>query len=274
MAPNEIQKIKNELWNVDNFAAFAAAPKGKILVAEGDSWFDYPPELDILDNLKKYFGYEIDRRISKAGDTLENMVYGTDIDNGNLNRKYPQINATLDAIKLYKPKAVLFSAGGNDLAGQELDSFLNHKDSGLKALRVDFLDYVINTVFRKAYVDFAKSVWEIDNKLPILTHGYGYPIPDGRGVTLVWGLFKYTGPWLKPSFAKKNIGFNESLEIMKIMIDSLNEMLKKLSHQLPLIKYIDLRNLVKEENWVNELHVDSETYKKIAAEFDKVIKLC
>lgn len=46
------------------------------VVAEGDSWFDYPPHRDILDHLVDLYGWRV-RRLSRAGDTLENMVLGT-----------------------------------------------------------------------------------------------------------------------------------------------------------------------------------------------------
>lgn len=47
------------------------------IVAEGDSWFDYFPGTDLIDCLRKHHGYYLEKNYAKAGDTLENMIYGT-----------------------------------------------------------------------------------------------------------------------------------------------------------------------------------------------------
>src|SRR6218665_3496247 len=77
-------------------------PNAKI-VAEGDSWFDYPLVRDIIDHLRR-MGYGVEKH-SKHGDTLENMVYGTIIDGPDTRPKNPgpvSLLSTLQAIKLYK----------------------------------------------------------------------------------------------------------------------------------------------------------------------------
>ena len=45
----------------------------RLLVAEGDSWFDYPGA-DVLDDLEDGYGYEV-VSVANAGDTLESMAY-------------------------------------------------------------------------------------------------------------------------------------------------------------------------------------------------------
>lgn len=80
----EVQRLKYEIWNdilpsgVTNLAALPAAAQAQLIVAEGDSWFDYPPGLDILDNLKRKYKYNI-YKVAEAGDSLENMSFGTKI---------------------------------------------------------------------------------------------------------------------------------------------------------------------------------------------------
>ena len=58
---DEIQREKYELWDGDLDAAMLASSPKSRLVAEGDSWFDYPPDLDILDQLKKRHHYAIEQ---------------------------------------------------------------------------------------------------------------------------------------------------------------------------------------------------------------------
>src|SRR5262245_7176222 len=57
--------------------AFLARARGRALVAEGDSWFDYPApfRIDLLDGLDD-LGREV-VSIAFRGDTVENMVFGT-----------------------------------------------------------------------------------------------------------------------------------------------------------------------------------------------------
>src|ERR671912_2849844 len=45
-----------------------------VLVAEGDSWFNYPFH-DILSDLEDLHGYDVES-VSHRGDTVEDMAYG------------------------------------------------------------------------------------------------------------------------------------------------------------------------------------------------------
>ena len=103
-------------------------PEELVIVAEGDSWFNYPLKKDIIDYLTEK-GYAI-KRFSKPGDTLENMIYGT----GYVKKKDRvyhsgalSLQETLNAVRTHKPKIVLFSGGGNDIVGSEIIAYLNHK---------------------------------------------------------------------------------------------------------------------------------------------------
>ena len=91
----EIQRIKYNLWSTEEGVVpeMIEAPTAKpLLVAEGDSWFDYAPGLDILDHLRS-MGYPI-IKVAEAGDTLDNMVYGTQYSR-NFSRKEPPLEKTL-----------------------------------------------------------------------------------------------------------------------------------------------------------------------------------
>ena len=218
----EVQNIKAALWAVPQTAAGvqaqkamlpkrfrtaatvkAAMPPPATLVAEGDSWFDYAPGLDVLDQLRLRHWYEI-VKLSAAGDTLENIAFGTEIGR-DFSRLTPQINVLIETVARARPRVVLLSGGGNDIAGDELDSFLNHADSGLPGLRLEYLKDVVQGLFRSAYERLARSIWEIDSTICIVTHGYGYPIPDGRAVFNFPFNFRFVGPWLRPAFTRKNI---------------------------------------------------------------------
>lgn len=288
----QIQNIKAALWSVPRLAepetrarmlpkgvreaaaARLAAPPLATLVAEGDSWFDYPPGLDILDQLKLRHGYEI-TKLSAAGDTLENMAFGTEIGR-DFSRPTPQLNVLIETVSRLRPKVVLLSGGGNDIAGDELDSFLNHADSGLPKLRADYLKEVIHGLFRAAYERIARAIWDIDPSICIVAHGYGHAIPDGRAVLNFPFNFRFFGPWLRPAFTRKNItALNEARAIVKVMIDELNAMLSQLSASIggPL-HHLDLRNTIRASDWSNELHLTDEAYGRVADKFHAVIGKC
>ena len=105
-------KSLNERANRRRLAAYQAKIdggwKGLKLLAEGDSWFLYPILLkDILDNLSAdYAVYSV----AAAGDTLENMMRG--------------LAHFEELIEKHKFEGFLLSAGGNDIAGDMLRTYL------------------------------------------------------------------------------------------------------------------------------------------------------
>ena len=104
-----------DLWNEEEIARFKrqnAKPQIQMemlgaggpgqLVAEGDSWFDYPVPLavDIIECLRGFHGFHIEKH-AKYGHTLENIIFG------------PAVPTLMQPLREIKPKALLFSGGGN-----------------------------------------------------------------------------------------------------------------------------------------------------------------
>src|SRR5256714_7743896 len=113
-------------------AMLAAAPAQRRfnLLAQGDSWFDYPPGTDIIDCLHSNHGHTI-TNIAVAGSTLNDEAYGP-VPRQMFGLGLPQsddpdrITELVHHIERVKPQALLLSAGGNDVAGNEFFSFLNN----------------------------------------------------------------------------------------------------------------------------------------------------
>ncbi|MCZ4323174.1 SGNH/GDSL hydrolase family protein [Pseudomonas anguilliseptica] len=233
------------------------------IVAQGDSWFDYLPGNDIIKALKRR-GLAI-KNYATGGDTLENMLFGLSYRESNWERYPAEHLKVLGSIKTIKPKFFLFSGGGNDIAGPELAPYLNHV--GLQSenpLREEHLDFMFRKVFRASFEFMIKSVSEAQPGIQILIHGYGHAIPTGKGV-VNFGPWRFVGPWLRPSMTAKGI-LDPSVQagVIRKMIDVLNEMLKELAATNPHVHYIDLRNLIKPKDWINELHLTHEGYEKVA----------
>jgi hypothetical protein len=266
LTPEEVRAFKHEAGAVR--ARGAAQPR--VIVAHGDSWFDYPIGTDIIDCLRKFHGYEV-KNHAQAGDTLENLVYGTRFSPMDGYRALPSRFAdVLDDLRSKRTRVLLFSGGGNDVAGEELAQFLEHAEVGLGVFRREHARHVIGVFFRKVLADMIRRASEASPSVQIFSHGYGYPVPDGRGIGLAIGL-SFIGPWLRPALAAKRIDpRGEGVAIVRELIDLFNDMLASLDVEFENFHYIDLRGVVgtRASAWVNELHVRNSVYAAIADEFD------
>jgi hypothetical protein len=141
---------------------------------------------------------------------------------------------------------------------------------------------VIDRRLRDAYATILSGITGIaagylDGPLPIIIHGYDYPVPDGRGFLGGWWLLP--GPWLEPGFGRK--GF-EDLPVntghMKALIDRFNTMLKQLSTapEFPHVHYLNLRGSLSAQPykryWDNELHPTPRGFGIVAERFHALIE--
>ena len=100
---DEVARFKDEAKNkaVERMLSRTLVPTAETafqkIVAEGDSWFNYPLGIDIIDCLRGNHDYMINN-YAKPGDTLENMIYGTDIIN-QFERVSPTIERVLERLE-------------------------------------------------------------------------------------------------------------------------------------------------------------------------------
>jgi hypothetical protein len=255
--------------------AEAHAASAGFLVGAGDSWFDYPFH-DVLKILHDEYGYNVEST-SHKGDPVESVAYlGGQIDG--LSRMFQKILA-----QGATPKAVLLSGGGDDIAGNEFGMLLNNKNSPIKGWNTDVLKGVIEDRIAAAYVVMFNGIDRLSNQyanrtLPILVHGYDYPVPDGRGFLGGWG--PLPGPWLQPGFREKNFDdLQETIALMHDAIDQFNVMLMQLTTMPPFahVKYVNLRGTLRTDAsykdwWANELHPTEQGFQAVTARFAQVIQ--
>jgi lysophospholipase L1-like esterase len=229
-----------------------------VLIAEGDSWFDYPLN-DVLSLLEDDHGYDVES-VAHKGDRVEDIAYS----GGQFEEFTRRLEKLLRQGRV--PNAILLSGGGNDIAGDELALLLNHAASGLPVINDDVVRGVVDVRLRNAYEFLVSGLTEItrqflDRPIPILTHGYDYPVPDGRG--FLGGLGFLPGPWLRPGFHRKGHGDQpKNTTAMRDLIDRFNGMLQQLSStpQFRHVHFVDLRNTLSSDpktyrqHWANELH--------------------
>lgn len=246
------------------------------LVAEGDSWFDYPGS-DVLAELEGVYGYEISS-VAHYGHTLESMAYAPKQLDG-LDRAMKKL-----ADRGRMPKAVLLSAGGNDIAGDEFAVLLNHAASGLSVLNDDVVRGIVDVRLKAAFTSLILAIGGLcathfgRRDLPVLVHGYGNAIPDGRGYLGGWG--PLPGPWLEPGFLAK--GYPQlapNAEQIAILIQRFNDMLATLPALLPNVHVLDIRNELNstvagnayQTDWDNELHPEDPGFERVADRFHEVL---
>ena len=233
------------------------------IFAEGDSWFDFPPGVDIIDHLVHGHGLDI-RRFSKHGDTLDNMVFGTKAGD-------PQIEGLLRLASTVRPRVVLFSGGGNDVLGDELRAYLNHSASGLDILRQSVADYFIHIALRNAVDTFIKRVREASPGAHIILHGYGRPFPTGRRTTCLG--IGVAGPWMKPILTALRLDAARGTPLIHQLGDMFNTMLASLAAaRSDHVSYLDVRGIIGEDDWRDELHLNGSAYARVADLFAATIR--
>lgn len=245
-----------------------AASKGYLL-GMGDSWFDYFA-IDVFESLLNDVGYS-GTSVAEAGTSLKTMTPQLEL----LSR---EIEKTVGG---QAPQAILLSGGGNDLVDFGLENLLNVFGSGLPPLIDSEVDKLIDKQMAQSLGTILDSItclcqrW-LHRIIPILVHGYDYPIPDGRFLNV-----PRRGPWLQPAFL--NRGYNKldlgpRTAVMKTLIDRLNSMQLKVVAQPghEHVRHVEVRGTLAatdyKKMWGNELHPTSEGFTAVAGVFDGVLQ--
>ena len=212
------------------------------------------------------------------GDTVEAMAYS----GGQLERFSRLIEKSLRRGRT--PKAILISGGGNDLAGAgaSFGMLLDHARSASAGLNEQVVSGVIDQRGRLAYITILSAVTEvcrywIQRPLPILIHGYDYPVPDGRGFLGGWAVLP--GPWLEPGFREKGfLRMPVRKAIIRELVDRFNVMLEGLAAlpEFSHVRYVDLRKTLStganyKQYWGNEMHPTVEGFGLVTDRFVQVL---
>jgi hypothetical protein len=239
--------------------ARAAAPSVTRVLADGDSWFDYPIILG-----------------TKGGviDHLEDLV---DIDILNMAHHGDPVQTILGVEKRQRLEKVLadpgfdillFPGGGNDIAGDQfclwLDPNTGHNDIS-KAVDLTRFRGILDIV-EDGYRDLIEIRDRIAPTCWIVTHAYDFPQPCDDGVC---GL----GPWLKPSLDYR--GWTEPSDqyaIAKTVLSRLNALLISLEEEQKAAgkNFLHIRTqgtLNPSTDWANEIHPNGDGFEKIAKVF-------
>jgi hypothetical protein len=234
-----------------------------VMLAQGDSWFDYPltgnglplTDTDVIAQL---------RRIGDMPPTILNLAhYGeaatTEM---SLPKQERMISVLSDPSNWLngKPDAILISAGGNDIAGEQFCIFLDFNDGHSTGLNQPRFDKALGMV-EACYLDLFALRDRIAPGVPIFGHCYDFPIPNGAHPACA-------GPWLKPSLDFCNWSVAQGTTIARAALSAFHDMLKRLeSSPYNRFHVIETQGVLAPSDWANELHPDPAGFQKIAQKF-------
>jgi S1-C subfamily serine protease len=236
---NQIYKRRMKNWT------------GPRIVAEGDSWFQYPIKLkDVIDQLidLDQFNYAV-YGLSEAGDLLGDMV---------------RENELCEAVEKENPHIVLISGGGNDMVGGERMKGMVHsftpsrKPENYPNAKFSAFLAQMEALYRKLFDQLLRR----KPHLKIICHGYDHAIPAN-------------GKWLGKPLAKAKI-VKPVLQrhIVAEMINRFNQRLIDITKDYPgAVYHVDCRDVINpSDQWYDELHPTDSGYLKVAKRFDQVIQ--
>jgi hypothetical protein len=242
-----------------------------MVIGIGDSWFDYFA-MDVFDVFMDDASLGLGRSFSlaMAGTALTQL------------ESTPQLIALDSRLQQFarkgvRPRAILLSAGGDDVVNQALLKLLLPKGARTRdnqGLDEPAVRALVDRQMRAALVSVLDTVMAICKAhygatVPIVVHGYDYPYPDGRGpLGTSWDA------WLRPEFAK--VGYTADADLpachatMTALIDRLNAMQAAVAARYRgAVIHADLTGTLRaaryREDWSNELHPTVAGFTAIAS---------
>jgi len=256
----KVAKLKSEMK-----AKGPGTPCPLAILAHGDSWFDYPLDgndptgwTDIVVHLRHMGNpHPFILNISQWGDTSTNEL------------SWPKQQKIIDALEDKsnwfdgKPDAILFSAGGNDVAGDQFCIFLEDAPGGLNSNSFSKVKGMVSASYEALF----KLRDKYASGVPIFGHCYDLLIPDGRGILCI-------GPWLWPSlkFAGYPINDPGNNKIVRDAMEQFRDMLRdfqkdKRNNFILVETQGTLHNPDYTVDWANEAHPHKKGFAALAGKF-------
>jgi hypothetical protein len=258
-----------------------------ILVAEGDSWFQFPGRWftfialwrfqidavkDILDHLIRSNRYCV-FSLAAGGDWLIKMLRANDY---------------VEPLSQIEPDAFLISGGGNDLLGDgRVANMTLHKRrveplterhlhliemrvasargravvfdleryrAGVAFLAKEFIGF-LNLTLIQYFIFFSNLAHSKLASMAVLTHGYDFAIPTRRSTARLISLRRLvnklmgSGKWLWLPLEQKRLNDDEKRAVIYAMITEFNELLISLAESplFPHLYHVDCRGIATSE---------------------------
>lgn len=246
--------------------AAAAAPVTEplVMLAQGDSWFDYP-----LDgNAVSLSSTDIIAHLQGTGATnpvIANLAHWgeTSVQEMSLSKQERMIQALQDPanwLSRGKPDAILFSAGGNDIAGEQFCIYLDSAATSASSFDLQRLREALGMI-EASYNDLFAFRDQYAPGVPVWSHCYDFPLPTGAHPACI-------SPWLQPSLNFAGWNFTQKTAICQMALTEFKAMLIRLAGDAAnLFFFVDTQGTLAASDWANELHPFPAGFNKLAAKF-------
>jgi len=272
----EVEEHKLHVTRVQRGARLKKAARPRLdFLAIGDSWFKYPLDGNIL--LPPFdFGITAKSQLQSMGNPrplILSQAWPGQASTAVLSYKRQQdiIDVLEDGSQWINgrgPDGILISAGGDDIAGDQLAIYLEY-GGGMTTSSSRFQGVL--ELVKASYADLFDLRNRFAPGVPIFGHCYDYALPNGARASIL-------GPWLQPSFDFALYDPGDATQVVKHMIDELHDMLNGLAavkkHNFHLV---DTRNIIAPNNiypkgWANELHPYTPGFTLLAKKFLDALK--
>ena len=252
------------------YALRAPRPVPLVLLAHGDSWFDYPLSGNGLSPVDTDAIAQL-RRMGTVHPVIANLSHYGDatVDEMSLPKQRRMIEALQDPDNWLgggKPDAILVSGGGNDIAGDRFCIFLDYAGPGATGLnRLRFVKSL--GMMEASYRDLFAFRDRYAPGVPIFGHCYDFAIPDARHPPCA-------GPWLKPSLDYAGWDVAQGTLIVRQALQEFRSMLASLAAE-PANRFtlVETQGLFTARDWANELHPYPAGFRKVAEKFLESLRL-
>ncbi len=252
----------------------AAGSRPLRILADGDSWFDYPPfatsymengaevrlQGGVIGSLQYRLGVPIMNEAA-AGDEVRYML--------GVRQREKLARLLQDQQAAGTPwDVLLFSGGGNDIVGDPLVLCIKPWQSGAApAALVDQPRFTaVLALIRAGYEDLIAMRDALSPDTHILLHGYDFAFADNRGICGV-------GPWLWPSFRHRGFPAEPAASaVVKVMLQQFAAMLAGLAG--PKVTVVPTQGALRpvKTSWHNELHPSRDGFSLVTDLFHEALR--
>jgi hypothetical protein len=243
--------------------AASGGPPPVAILAEGDSWFEYPLSSgSIIDHLQNLVG--------------DHAVIGNLATHGHEVRQILGLEQRREIIKRLraatKPDALLFSGGGNDLVGDQFCLWLNPMSPGATPAGLIIQERLagILAVVEGGLRELIRLRDQFSPATKLFFHGYDFAQPSDQGVCR-------TGPWLKPSLDFQGIVDRDlQYEVTKLLLERLDARLRAIETEFGKanVFYVKTQGTLKRDTgWANEIHPNPDGFEKLAVKFRDALRV-
>lgn len=223
-------------------------PQWPVVLCEGDSWVAHPFQYDVTDHLlnEERHAFNV-LSLGAAGDRIATMEAEAEYE---------------VALREHAVSAVLLSGGGNDMiAGYRV--LLDIETPAEDAVYQIFV--VLEPHMRRAMATIERVVTTMRAAapdVPIVVHGYDYLRVGARG----------NGRFLSHFFDHMGIEDpTQRTRVVRCLVDRFNHDLATVADKVSGVSYVDLRGLVPDDEWRDEIHPDKIGFGRVADALARVL---